>query len=89
MTTNETILLNLNKKIEELEKSNKKAMEALVPSWCVIDHDLGMIDGIRFAIKEIEANMRDCDNCKHHTENGCESWECAFEPQESEVEECR
>ena len=79
MTTKEIILLNLNKKIEELEKSNKNAMEALVPSWCVIDHDRGMIDGIRFAINEIEANMRDCANCVNHTANGCTVWECKFE----------
>ena len=24
--------------------------------------------------------MRDCENCKHHTDNGCSSWECKFEP---------
>lgn len=22
---------------------------------------------------------RDCDNCKHHTEKGCDSWDCKFE----------
>lgn len=22
---------------------------------------------------------RDCKNCKHHTENGCDSWDCEFE----------
>ena len=87
MTNKEIILYNLNNKIQELEKSNKKATEASVPSWCVIDHDRGMIDGIRFAIKVIEANMRDCENCKHHTENGCDSWDCQFEPQKSEDKE--
>ena len=79
MTTNESILLNLNKKIEELKQSNKKAMEATVPCWTEIEHDRGMIGGIEFAIRVIEANMRDCENCKHHTENGCESWDCEFE----------
>lgn len=24
--------------------------------------------------------MRDCDNCTHKTENGCEKWECDFVP---------
>jgi len=24
--------------------------------------------------------MRDCENCKHRKENGCEKWECEFEP---------
>lgn len=86
MTTNETILLNLNKKIEELKKSNEKAMAAFVPCWTEIEHDRGMIDGLEYAIKAIDANIRDCDNCKHHTENGCESWECAFEPKEGDGE---
>lgn len=22
---------------------------------------------------------RDCENCKHHTEKGCDSWDCEFE----------
>ena len=22
---------------------------------------------------------RDCANCKHHTEDGCSSWDCEFE----------
>ena len=22
---------------------------------------------------------RDCENCKHHTEKGCDSWDCNFE----------
>ena len=22
---------------------------------------------------------RDCENCKHHTEDGCSSWDCEFE----------
>lgn len=25
-------------------------------------------------------NERNCENCKHHTENGCTSWECEYEP---------
>ena len=24
-------------------------------------------------------NDRDCENCKHHTEKGCDSWDCEFE----------
>ena len=24
-------------------------------------------------------NDRDCENCKHHTEKGCDSWDCNFE----------
>ena len=24
-------------------------------------------------------NDRDCENCKHHTEKGCDSWDCKFE----------
>lgn len=24
--------------------------------------------------------MRDCENCKHHSEKGCSQWECSFEP---------
>ena len=23
---------------------------------------------------------RNCENCKRHTENGCTSWECEYEP---------
>ena len=25
---------------------------------------------------------RDCANCKHHTENGCSSWDCEYEPKD-------
>ena len=25
---------------------------------------------------------RDCANCKHHTEGGCSSWDCEFEPKD-------
>ena len=28
---------------------------------------------------------RDCENCKHHTEKGCDSWDCEFEPCEDAV----
>lgn len=40
-----------------------------------------------FVINEHEKEMvvRDCENCVNHTANGCAVWECAFEPQESEV----
>lgn len=24
-------------------------------------------------------HLRDCENCVHHSENGCEVWECEFE----------
>ena len=24
-------------------------------------------------------NIRDCENCVHHTEQGCTKWECEFE----------
>ena len=24
--------------------------------------------------------MRDCEHCIHHTDDGCEKWECEFEP---------
>ena len=24
-------------------------------------------------------NDRDCENCKHHTEKGCDSWDCEYE----------
>lgn len=89
MTTKEIILLNLNKKIEELKKNNEKAMAAFVPCWTEIEHDRGMIDGIRFALEMMgqAEGVRDCENCKHHTENGCDSWDCQFEPQESEDKE--
>lgn len=83
------IQVKLGKKIEELKKSNEKAMAAFVPCWTEIEHDRGMIDGIRFALEMMEQaeGVRDCENCKHHTENGCSSWDCEFEPQESEDEE--
>lgn len=87
MTNKTVILFNLNKKIEELKKDNKRAMEASVPSWCMIDHDRGMIDGIEFAIRVIEANMRDCENCIHHKDGGCEVWECKFEAKEEKSED--
>lgn len=29
-------------------------------------------------------NERDCENCIHHTENGCDSWDCEFERREDE-----
>jgi len=89
MTTNETILLNLNKKIEELKQSNKKAMEATVPCWTEIEHDRGMIDGLEYAIKVMDVNIRDCKNCKYHTENGCVLWDCQFEPKEGEPDDKR
>lgn len=25
-------------------------------------------------------NDRNCEECKHKTKNGCESWDCHFEP---------
>ena len=25
---------------------------------------------------------RDCANCKHHTEDGCSSWDCEYEPKD-------
>lgn len=27
---------------------------------------------------------RDCDNCKHRKDNGCEVWDCKFEAKEKE-----
>ena len=81
MTTKEIILLNLSKKIEELKKSNEKAMAAFVPCWTEIEHDRGMIDGIRFALEMMgqAESVRDCANCVNHTTNGCKVWECKFE----------
>lgn len=32
-------------------------------------------------------NERNCENCKHHTDNGCTSWDCEYEPKESEEKE--
>ena len=40
--------------------------------------------------KGVNMNERNCENCKHHTENGCTSWDCEYEPnlkEESEEEE--
>ena len=34
-------------------------------------------------------NERNCENCKHHTDNGCTSWDCEYEPKESEEENDR
>ena len=28
---------------------------------------------------------RDCENCRHHTEKGCDSWDCIFEPCEDAI----
>ena len=25
---------------------------------------------------------RDCANCKHHTSDGCSSWDCEYEPKD-------
>ena len=30
---------------------------------------------------------RDCEKCKHHTEKGCDSWDCKFEQRMTFVEE--
>jgi hypothetical protein len=30
-------------------------------------------------------NERNCENCKHHTENGCTSWECEYEPEDENI----
>ena len=81
MTTKEIILFNLNKKIEDLKKSNEKAMAAFVPCWTEIEHDRGMIDGIKFALEMMgqAEGVRDCANCVNHTANGCTVWECKFE----------
>lgn len=84
MTTKEIILLNLNKKIEELKKSNEKAMAAFVPCWTEIEQNRGYILGLRSAIMMIEkesqtGEIRDCANCVNHTANGCTVWECKFE----------
>ena len=80
------IQVKLGKKIEELKKNNEKAMAAFVPCWTEIEHDRGMIDGIRFALEIMgqAEGIRDCTNCVNHTANGCTVWECKFEPQESE-----
>lgn len=29
-------------------------------------------------MKEKPNQLRDCENCIHHSENGCEVWECEF-----------
>ena len=31
---------------------------------------------------EYEKQIRDCDSCINHTDNGCAVWECQFEPKE-------
>ena len=39
----------------------------------------GFDDGIAEARHRLEPADRDCENCVHHKDNGCESWECKFE----------
>lgn len=84
MTTKEIILLNLNKKIEELKKINEKMMNALIPCWTEIEQNRGYIMGLQSAILMIKkesqmGEIRDCANCVNHTANGCTVWECKFE----------
>lgn len=31
--------------------------------------------------------MRDCSNCKHHSDKGCSQWECSFEKIENAFKE--
>ena len=89
----ERIIRALETEIEKYRKINQDLMSAPktgIPPWTEIEQNRGYILGLRSAIMIIN-NMteetRDCENCIHHTENGCESWECSFEPQESEVQE--
>lgn len=90
----ERIIRALETEIEKYSKINQDLMSAPktgIPPWTEIEQNRGYILGLRSAIMIINntaEETRDCENCKHHTENGCESWECAFEPQESEDEEC-
>lgn len=36
-------------------------------------------------VKETEHHyqLRDCENCVHHSDNGCEVWECEFKRRSS------
>ena len=81
------MIKTLEARVEKLIKENEQHKKEMVPCWTVVDYNRGMIDGLKMAIEMLKANNRDCRNCKHHTENGCDSWDCEYEPQESEVQE--
>ena len=34
--------------------------------------------------KVIKERERDCKNCIHHSDEGCEVWDCSFEPKEDD-----
>lgn len=70
----------IEKEIEKTKERNEKMLKAFIPPFYEIEYNRGYIDGLRFALQLLE--QRDCDNCKHHTENGCSSWDCEFEPKE-------
>ena len=63
-------------------KDRKKIAEAYVR----LHSDQNMTYTSENGYPEMLNSKRDCDNCIHHTENGCSSWNCAFEPKEGETE---
>lgn len=74
------MIKQIRQEIEKTEKRNEEMKKALVPCWTEIEQNRGYILGLRYALQLLE--QRDCDNCKHHTENGCSSWDCEFEPKD-------
>lgn len=44
----------LRKQIERYEAENEKDMKALIPSWFVIEHRRGEIEGMKYAISLME-----------------------------------
>ena len=47
--------------------------------WCD-DGDYGLVkDENGYCAWAERKTDRDCDNCVHHTDNGCTKWDCEFE----------
>ena len=88
----ERIIRALEAEIEKYRKINQDLMAAPktgVPSWTEIEQNRGYILGLRSAIMMIEkesqmGEIRDCENCVNHTDNGCKVWECKFEAKKEE-----
>jgi hypothetical protein len=52
----------IEKEIEKTQKRNEKMLNAFIPCWQEIDHNRGYIDGLRFALEQIEKHEAESED---------------------------
>lgn len=67
-------MIDKNKLLKQL-KTLEQFNNANVPEWVI-----STIQGM----PEKGEKMRDCENCKYHTDGGCTKWDCEYEKREEE-----